>query len=178
VEKIIFYRHNFINRAVVDSMHMMNNKVAPVTATTTSRPTSLIQITQSTQSAFTNPIMITIHRVLSLSRGSTLRLCRGSVLDFSGDCLVNAANEGGLGGGGVDGAINAAGGAVLKRAREMLPEVSPGVRIATGSAAVTTAGAGSLKVGHVIHAVGPDFNSNSHLMSAAAQRLDHPTMSR
>ena len=43
-------------------------------------------------------------------------LSQGSVVDFSGDCIVNAANEGGLRGGGVDGAVTAAGGQALARA--------------------------------------------------------------
>lgn len=46
---------------------------------------------------------------------------QGSVVDFEGDAIVNAANEGGLGGGGVDGAINAVGGEALYQARKALP---------------------------------------------------------
>lgn len=92
----------------------------------------------------------------------TLVLCRGSVLDFVGDAIVNAANTGCLGGGGVDGAISKAGGMTLQRAREALPVLEKGengwssVRCRVGEA-VTTVG-GSLNVGHVIHAVGPNFS--------------------
>ena len=41
--------------------------------------------------------------------------------------LVNAANAGGLGGGGVDAAVNARGGAELKAARNSLPQLPNGV---------------------------------------------------
>merc|ERR1712183_343959 len=90
----------------------------------------------------------------------------GSVVDFSGDIIVNAANSGGLGGGGVDGAINKKGGKELERARSELPIVShdkeehstravDAVRIPTGEARITTAG--DLTCKWVVHAVGPQF---------------------
>jgi O-acetyl-ADP-ribose deacetylase (regulator of RNase III) len=50
-------------------------------------------------------------------------IAQGSVVEFTGDAIVNAANTGGIGGGGVDGAINYAGGDALVEARFALPEV-------------------------------------------------------
>ena len=49
------------------------------------------------------------------------------------DAIVNAANRGGLGGGGVDGAINSRGGPELLKARRELPVLNEyGDRITTG----------------------------------------------
>ena len=100
----------------------------------------------------------------------------GSVVDFSfGNkttraAIVNAANEACLGGGGVDGAIGAAGGPRLRADRRALPEIAPGVRCPTGGAVITGPGDyGSLRVPYVIHAVGPNyarFDSNHHLPEA------------
>lgn len=83
----------------------------------------------------------------------------GSVVDFIGDAIVNAANNEGLGGGGVDGAINRKGGQELKAARAELPlidEYRGQVRIPTGDAKITVGG--NLDVTWCIHAVGPRFS--------------------
>eukprot|EP00038_Savillea_parva_P000466 m.96291 g.96291 ORF g.96291 m.96291 type:complete len:228 (-) comp10155_c0_seq2:92-775(-) len=117
--------------------------------------------------------------------GATVSVARGSVVDFRGDVIVNAANEGGLGGGGVDGAINRAGGAVLEQARMDLPVVEgdededmySAVRIPTGDARLTVGGD---LPGMVIHAVGPmyfgaedDFATlDAKLQSAYAAAFD------
>jgi O-acetyl-ADP-ribose deacetylase (regulator of RNase III) len=92
-----------------------------------------------------------------------LVIARGSVVEFEysnrhASAIVNAANEGCLGGGGVDGAISAAGGINLYNDREALPEVSPGVRCPTGKAVITGPNSyGELRTSHVIHAVGPNY---------------------
>lgn len=80
---------------------------------------------------------------------------KGSVVAFRGDAIVNAANEECLGGGGVDGAINRAGGEALARARQNLPLLSAGVRCCTGSAVMTVGGA--LEATTCVHAVGPNY---------------------
>jgi O-acetyl-ADP-ribose deacetylase len=73
---------------------------------------------------------------------------------------VNAANEGCLGGGGVDGAISFAGGPNLAKARWALPIVSEvDIRCQTGSAVTTGPGDyGDLNVPFVVHAVGPNYH--------------------
>jgi O-acetyl-ADP-ribose deacetylase (regulator of RNase III) len=87
---------------------------------------------------------------------------------------VNAANEAGLDGGGVDNAINIAAGknTFIAIRTLQLPIVSPGVRIPTGTANSTNAPT-NLHTDHVIHAVGPNYTiggdlnaNNAHLQGA------------
>jgi len=101
-----------------------------------------------------------------------LVISAGSVVDFEGDAIVNAANEGCISGGGVDGAITAAGGPEMAQARLELPVVDPGraVRCPTGEARVTIGGA--LKVPFCIHAVGPDYSAMVHEASKSLQECD------
>merc|ERR1719193_167112 len=81
----------------------------------------------------------------------------GSVVNFAGNAIVNAANQGCLGGGGVDGAISSAGGRALYEARSKLPLVDGkgAVRCPTGEARLTIGG--NLKANYCIHAVGPNY---------------------
>ena len=92
-----------------------------------------------------------------LAGGAKFVVARGSVVGYRGTAIVNAANEGCLGGGGVDGAISEAGGEALFLAREALPELEgrPGVRCACGDAKTTVGG--DLPAQFVIHAVGPNY---------------------
>ena len=117
------------------------------------------------------------HRV----RGSNTLLCavNGSVVFATTDAIVNAANEGCLGGGGVDGAVCDAGGPSLAAARRALPLLNAPkgrgyVRCHTGDA-VTTIG-GDLPARLCIHAVGPNFafhreNGDNLLSSAYAAAM-------
>jgi O-acetyl-ADP-ribose deacetylase (regulator of RNase III) len=83
----------------------------------------------------------------------SLSVVRGDITQLDVDAIVNAANTGLLGGGGVDGAIHRAAGPELLAACRALPEVRPGVRCPTGEARITPGF--RLKARHVIHAVGP-----------------------
>ena len=89
---------------------------------------------------------------------------KGSVLSFenSNGSIVNAANTRCLGGGGVDGAISAAGGERLFKDRVALPVISSidgeNIRCPVGNAKLTGPGNyGELQVPYVIHAVGPSY---------------------
>ena len=99
-----------------------------------------------------------------LQNGGKLAIALGDIVTYEGAALVNAANRGCQGGGGVDGAITRAGGDELRKLRRRLPKPFPGVddRCETGDAVRTTANEGTtlgrLNVKTVIHAVGPDYS--------------------
>jgi O-acetyl-ADP-ribose deacetylase len=115
----------------------------------------------------------------------SILISKGSVLDFqsSSGAIVNAANEGCLGGGGIDGAIANAGGAKLDRARRSLPILDtngknehPIVRCRTGNAVITgPARFGTIQVPYIVHAVSPNFwnvniNIGEELLALAYKR--------
>jgi len=80
---------------------------------------------------------------------ATLALVLGDITKETTDAIVNAANSGLRGGGGVDGAIHRAGGpAIMEECRKI--GYCP-----AGQAVVTTAG--NLKATYVIHTVGPIY---------------------
>jgi len=89
--------------------------------------------------------------------GVTYEIRQGSITNYEGEAIVNAAHKQGLGGGGVDGAISTAGGPQLAKARRELPTIWSNVRVRTGDARTTVAG--NLKCKYVIHAVGPNLSS-------------------
>lgn len=89
----------------------------------------------------------------------------GDITTFEVGAVVNAANSSLMGGGGVDGAIHAAGGpSILEECRAWVAEHGP---LPTGEAMITTAG--DLPANHVIHTVGPVFAD--HAPDEAARLL-------
>jgi O-acetyl-ADP-ribose deacetylase len=83
-----------------------------------------------------------------------ITVVEGDITTQDVDAVVNAANERMRGGGGVDGAIHAAGGpAVLEDCIERFPDGLP-----TGQAGWTTAG--ELRATWVIHVVGPVYSAS------------------
>jgi len=82
---------------------------------------------------------------------SELSLVQGDITRQTTNAIVNAANSGLMGGGGVDGAIHRAGGpSILEECRQIVARQS---RLPTGKAVITTAG--NMPSKHVIHTVGP-----------------------
>lgn len=80
-----------------------------------------------------------------------LSLVQGDITRQGTDIIVNAANSGLMGGGGVDGAIHRAGGpAILEECKQIVARQG---RLPTGEAVTTTGG--DLEARHVIHTVGP-----------------------
>jgi O-acetyl-ADP-ribose deacetylase (regulator of RNase III) len=83
-----------------------------------------------------------------------ITILRGDIVEQEVDAVVNAANSGLLGGGGVDGAILRAGGpAQMQARRELAARIGA---LPTGQAAWTEAGA--MKARWVIHVVGPVYS--------------------
>lgn len=80
-----------------------------------------------------------------------LILLQGDITTQDTDAIVNAANSGLMGGGGVDGAIHRAGGSkILEECKKIVARIG---RLSAGQAVITTGG--NLKARHVIHTVGP-----------------------
>jgi len=83
-----------------------------------------------------------------------LFILQGDITLQDTDAIVNAANSGLMGGGGVDGAIHRAGGsAILEACKEIVAKQG---RLPAGQAVITIGG--NLKARHVIHTVGPIWN--------------------
>jgi len=80
----------------------------------------------------------------------TIEVILGDITRIPADVIVNAANQGLMGGGGVDGAIHRAGGPAIMEACRRIGHCS------TGSAVITTAG--NLPATYVIHAVAPRYS--------------------
>jgi O-acetyl-ADP-ribose deacetylase (regulator of RNase III) len=96
----------------------------------------------------------------------SVEVVQGDITQIAVDAIVNAANEGLRGGGGVDGAIHRAGGPAIMK------ECIRHGGCPTGDAKPTTAG--DLPARHVIHAVGPVWHGGGRgeddLLASAYRR--------
>lgn len=96
--------------------------------------------------------------VFRVGAGIELQLIQGDITKIRVDAMVNAANSALAGGGGVDGAIHAAGGpeimTELDSIRKRVGRCEPGNAVVTG--------AGRLPARYVFHAVGPRYRDGSH----------------
>jgi O-acetyl-ADP-ribose deacetylase (regulator of RNase III) len=82
---------------------------------------------------------------------------RGDITSQEVDAVVNAANSSMLGGGGVDGAIHAAGGPQILQECRVLRSSRYAQGLPTGQSVATTAG--NLPARWVIHTVGPVYSA-------------------
>ena len=87
----------------------------------------------------------------NIAAAKLVLLC-GDITEQGTDAIVNAANPGLMGGGGVDGAIHRKGGADILREFKVIRESYPD-GLPAGQAVITTGG--NLKAKNVIHTVGP-----------------------
>lgn len=83
----------------------------------------------------------------------SIEIVRGDITRDDSDAIVNAANSSLLGGGGVDGAIHAAGGRAILEACRVIRSTTHPDGLPTGHAVITTAG--DLPAQWVVHTVGP-----------------------
>ena len=91
-----------------------------------------------------------------------LSVIQGDITKQVTDAIVNAANPGLMGGGGVDGAIHRGGGpAILEECRQIVARQG---RLPTGKAVITTAG--NLGAKYVIHTVGPIWHGGNRSEAA------------
>ena len=87
-----------------------------------------------------------------------ISIVEGDITRIRVEAIVNAANSGLLGGGGVDGAIHAAGGPEILAACRRLRETRLRAGLPPGQAVATTAG--RLPATWVIHTVGPVYSTH------------------
>jgi O-acetyl-ADP-ribose deacetylase (regulator of RNase III) len=97
-------------------------------------------------------VVVVMEEINEITVGKTkVALIQGDITRQTTEAIVNAANSGLMGGGGVDGAIHRAGGpAILDECKRIVSRIG---RLDTGKAVITTGG--NLKAKYVIHTVGP-----------------------
>jgi O-acetyl-ADP-ribose deacetylase (regulator of RNase III) len=86
-----------------------------------------------------------------------IEIIKGDITVLSVDAIVNAANSGLLGGGGVDGAIHRAGGVQILEDCKVIREKQG--KLPTGGAVITRTG--NLPARYVIHTVGPVWSGGA-----------------
>lgn len=96
--------------------------------------------------------------IRQFGNGKSLQVMQGDITQVPVDAIANAANSDLAGGGGVDGAIHAAGGpAIMKE----LSEIRAAQRTCPPGSAVATS-AGHLPAKWVFHAVGPRYHGGNN----------------
>lgn len=94
---------------------------------------------------------------ISIINKTNLSIIKGDITRQATEAIVNAANPGLMGGGGVDGAIHRVGGPAIQAECQQI--VARQGRLPTGKAVITTGG--NLKAKYVIHTVGPVWHGGN-----------------
>lgn len=99
-------------------------------------------------------------------------LLKGDLTEQATEAVVNAANSGLLGGGGVDGAIHRAGGPKILEECKLIRAKQGGCP--TGKAVITSGG--NLKAKYVIHTVGPVWHGDNANESTLLRNAYHNSL--
>ncbi|MFN2501872.1 MAG: O-acetyl-ADP-ribose deacetylase [Pyrinomonadaceae bacterium] len=99
-----------------------------------------------------------MNRMMETYLHSRVIVTVGDITSEKVDGVVNAANSSLMGGGGVDGAIHAAGGPAILNDCKQIRKFSFPDGLPTGEAVITAAG--NLPARYVIHTVGPIYGQN------------------
>jgi hypothetical protein len=99
----------------------------------------------------TNQLSLQIAKPMSFHPSPSVHF--GNILEVDAECIVNAANEGLLGGGGIDQLIHQVAGPELAQFCFKLPVDSQGVRCSVGHSVITPSFLSKYKF--IIHTVGP-----------------------
>jgi O-acetyl-ADP-ribose deacetylase (regulator of RNase III) len=97
-------------------------------------------------------------QLLTRKHAPFIGVAAGDITLVHADVIVNAAKRSLLSGGGVDGAIHAAGGPAILAACQAIRDTQYPDGLPTGGAVATTAG--RLPAQHVIHTVGPVYDAD------------------
>lgn len=119
----------------------------------------------STSYDYRLPPKLQLLRERRLPNGIHLIAAGGSILDFEGGCMVNAANTGGVTGFGLDELVNRKAGSAMKDARKKFNGIPTGTAKSTPSFNHTA-------VKWVIHATGPVFRENALSKETLPEKYD------
>ena len=147
------HNHNPKPEATTEKQKAENEKEQKRNDETTTKPK------EETEEAETNSTRTSSQQLDVVGRMAVAKL---DITRLECDALVNAANEGLLGGGGVDHAVHSAAGALLQRECAQLPLLAPG-------AACVTHGY-RLPASAVVHAVAPYLDRHGAMQPALLRR--------
>ncbi|CAF0800451.1 unnamed protein product [Didymodactylos carnosus] len=100
-----------------------------------------------------------LEQINQINLHKNLLIYYGNIVDVKADAIVNTANEGLLGGGGLDFLVHSLAGEELKQFCSQVPADDQGVRCCTGHCVITSGFKSNYK--YIIHTVGPYLDENN-----------------